>query len=64
MIRAFDSSNDKELWYYEMPTYSSSPPTIYQIDGKQYLFVTATGGPHKLQGERESSDTFIAFSLP
>tara|TARA_Y100000590_G_scaffold378594_1_gene445639 strand:- start:314 stop:2323 length:2010 start_codon:yes stop_codon:yes gene_type:complete len=42
-VRAFDSENGKELWSYEMPFTGSSPPTIYQYDGEQYILVVSTG---------------------
>ena len=42
-IRAFDSENGKELWNYELPFTGSSPPTIYEYNGEQYILVTSTG---------------------
>ena len=40
-IRAFDSSNGKELWSYKMSYPGSAPPTLYMIDNKQYVVVPA-----------------------
>ena len=40
-IRAFDSTNGKELWSYRMPFKGSAPPTIYMIDNKQYVVIPA-----------------------
>ena len=42
-IRAFDSRNGKEVWSYELPFIGSSPPTVYEYNGEQYILVTATG---------------------
>jgi quinoprotein glucose dehydrogenase len=42
-IRAFDSTNGKEVWSYKLPFTGSSPPSIYSIDEEQYIVVAATG---------------------
>lgn len=61
MIRAFDAETGEELWKHELPCHGSGPPTIYQIDGKPYVVISATGGG-KLG--KPVGDTFVAFSLP
>ena len=53
-IRAFDSSNGKELWSYKMQHQGSSPPTIYMIDNKQYIIISAF---------EKNGDQLLAFSL-
>jgi len=53
-IRAFDSSNGKELWSYKMQHQGSSPPTIYMIDNKQYIIIPAF---------EKNGDQLLAFSL-
>ena len=40
-IRAFDSTNGRELWSYRMPFKGSAPPTVYMIDNKQYVVIPA-----------------------
>tara|TARA_Y100000590_G_scaffold469782_1_gene659699 strand:- start:465 stop:2435 length:1971 start_codon:yes stop_codon:yes gene_type:complete len=42
-IRAFNLKNGDELWSYELPFTGSSPPTIYEYNGEQYVLVTSTG---------------------
>ena len=42
-IRGFDTNTGEELWSYKMPYSGSSPPTIYQHKGEQYVLVPATG---------------------
>jgi quinoprotein glucose dehydrogenase len=60
-IRAFDSLTGKELWSYLLPAYGSAAPTIYEIKGKQFILIPATGGNGVVKGE--PADTFVAFSL-
>ena len=42
-IRAFDSTNGKEVWSYQLPFAGSGPPSIYSINGEQYVVVASTG---------------------
>ena len=44
MIRAFDSETGKELWSHKLPYIGSAPPTSYEVNGKQYIVIPATGG--------------------
>jgi quinoprotein glucose dehydrogenase len=60
-FRAFDKTNGKELWEYKLPFGASAPPTVYQINGRQYVVVPATGGG-KLG--LPSGDAHVAFFLP
>ena len=41
MFRVFDSKNGKELWNYKMDAAGSAPPTIYEIENKQFVLVPA-----------------------
>ena len=40
-FRVYNSINGKELWSYNLSHPGSSPPTIYEIDNKQYVVVSA-----------------------
>ncbi len=60
-IRAFDAASGDELWAAKLPFRGTAPPTTYEIAGKQYLVVAATGGG-KLGGEL--GDAYVAFALP
>ena len=42
-IRAFDSTNGKEVWSYQMEYAGSGPPAVYSINGEQYVVVASTG---------------------
>ena len=60
-IRAFDSDTGAELWSHALPFTGSAPPASYQVNGRQFIVVPATGGG-KL--ETPSGDTYVAFALP
>jgi len=59
-IRAFDKKTGKQLWEYLLPAPGFATPSIYMINGKQYLVIACGGG--KLG--TKSGDSYIAFSLP
>ena len=42
-IRAIDINNGEELWNFKLPYSGSSPPTIIEHDGEQYVIVVSTG---------------------
>ncbi len=42
-IRAFNSINGKEVWSYQLEYVGSGPPSIYSINGEQYIVVASTG---------------------
>ncbi|HVJ45303.1 MAG TPA: PQQ-binding-like beta-propeller repeat protein, partial [Luteolibacter sp.] len=60
MIRAFDAKDGKELWSAKLPWGGYAPPATYEIDGKQYVIISATGGG-KLGGV--TGDAYVAFAL-
>ena len=61
MFRAFDKETGEILWEYKLPAGGYATPTTYEIDGKQYIIIAATGGGFI---GTETGDAFIAFSLP
>jgi len=60
-IRAFDKENGSELWNYKLPYGGYAPPATYEVNGRQYIVIAATGGG-KLGGD--VGDTYVAFALP
>ena len=60
-IRAFDARTGAELWSAGLPAHGSAPPITYEINGRQYLVIPATGGG-KIGGS--VSDAWVAFALP
>ncbi len=59
-FRAFDQQTGKVLWQYKLPATGTATPSVYEVDGKQYV-VIAAGGGGKLG--TPSSDAYVAFSL-
>ena len=60
-IRAFDKTNGQELWSAELPWAGSAPPATYEMAGRQYVVIPATGVGH-LGTPR--GDAWVAFALP
>jgi quinoprotein glucose dehydrogenase len=60
-IRAFDKIDGKRLWEAELPWDGSGPPATYQIDGRQYVVIPATGVWHL---DTARGDAWVAFALP
>ena len=61
-VRAYDAANGDELWSYRLPAAGSTIPTVYAVNGTQYVVVVATGGVFR--GFSGRSDRVIAFKLP
>lgn len=59
-IRAFDKKTGELLWEEDLPVAGYATPSIYSIDGKQYVVIACGGG--KLG--TKSGDTYVAFTLP
>jgi quinoprotein glucose dehydrogenase len=60
-FRAFDKSNGKLLWTGALPYSADATPITYQVDGRQYVAIFASGGK-----ERKGSPggAYVAFALP
>ena len=48
------------LWEAELPASGNATPSLYVVDGKQYVVIACGGG----KNGAESGGTFVAFSLP
>ncbi|PWU07763.1 MAG: pyrroloquinoline quinone-dependent dehydrogenase [Terriglobia bacterium] len=61
-FRAFDKRNGRLLWETTLPMAGNATPITYEVDGKQYVVIYATGG----KGKRDdpSGGIYLAFSLP
>ena len=59
-FRAFNKGNGKLLWETNLPAPGFATPSVYQLNGKQYIVIACGGG--KL-GTR-SGDAYVAFALP
>ena len=59
-IRAFDAKDGKILWAGELPAGGYATPSIYAVDGRQFVVIAAGGGK---MGTVEG-DSYVAFALP
>jgi quinoprotein glucose dehydrogenase len=60
-IRAFDAETGRELWSAKLPRGGMATPMTYQVNGKQYVVISA-GGHGKM--DMPIGDYVVAFALP
>lgn len=58
-FRAFDKFTGEILWETKLPAGGYATPSIYAIDGKQYIVIACGGG----KMNTKSSVSYVAFSL-
>ena len=59
-IRAFNKHNGKLMWEAKLPASGFATPSVYEINGREYLVIACGGG--KLRAK--SGDAYVAFALP
>ena len=61
-LRAYDTSDGKEVWRYRLLVGSSATPMTYisPKTGRQYVLVSVGGAAHS----KDVGDYVIAFSIP
>jgi len=59
-IRAFNKRTGQLLWEAGLPAAGFATPSIYEIEGRQYIVIACGGG--KLH--KRSGDSYMAFALP
>lgn len=59
-IRAFNKKTGKLLWEADLPASGFATPSVYHVNGKQYVVIACGGG--KLG--TKSGDSYVAFALP
>jgi quinoprotein glucose dehydrogenase len=59
-IRAFDKRTGKMLWEAGLPASGNATPSLYMVNGRQYLVIACGGG----KNDAESGGTYVAFALP
>jgi quinoprotein glucose dehydrogenase len=62
-FRAFDKLTGKLLWETELPFAGNATPITYEIAGRQYVVIYATGGKSGRSGGK-SGGVYVAFALP
>lgn len=59
-FRAFNKRNGELLWEVNLPVPGYATPSVYEIDGTQYVVIACGGGKMKTK----SGDSYVAFALP
>ena len=60
-IRAIEKATGRTLWEFQLPAGGYATPSVYMIDGRQYVAIAA-GGSGK--NATKSGDSIVAFALP
>lgn len=60
-IRAFETHSGRLLWEYKLPAGGYATPSVYMLNGKQYVVIAAGGGG---KNGTPFGDSIIAFALP
>ena len=59
-FRAFDKLTGKLLWETALPAAGNATPSIYEIDGREYVVIVCGGG----KNGAPSGSSIVAFALP
>lgn len=59
-MRAFNKRTGKLLWEADLPACGFATPSVYEVNGKQFLVIACGGGKLK----KASGDVYVAFALP
>jgi quinoprotein glucose dehydrogenase len=60
-IRAFETHSGRVLWEYQLPAGGYATPSVYGINGREYVAIAAGGGG---KNATKSGDSIVAFALP
>jgi quinoprotein glucose dehydrogenase len=59
-FRAFDKLSGKLLWEATLPAAGNATPSVYEINGREYIVIVCGGG----KNDAPSGSSIVAFSLP
>jgi quinoprotein glucose dehydrogenase len=59
-IRAFDKETGRILWQAKLPFGGNATPSVYMVNGRQYVVISAGGG----KSGRPAGGIVVAFALP
>jgi quinoprotein glucose dehydrogenase len=59
-FRAYNKRDGTLLWEVELPAPGFATPSVYELDGKQYIVIACGGGKMNTR----SGDSYVAFALP
>ena len=60
-FRAFESFSGRLLWETQLPAGGYATPSVYMLDGKEYVVISAGGGG---KNGTKRGDSIVAFTLP
>lgn len=59
-FHAYDKRTGKLLWEATLPASGNATPSLYMVDGREYVVIACGGG----KNGAESGGTYVAFALP
>ena len=59
-FHVFDKATGKLLWETRLPYSGNATPSLYMVNGREYLVIACGGG----KNDAESGGVYVAFSLP
>jgi quinoprotein glucose dehydrogenase len=59
-FRVFDKRTGRLLWETTLPASGNATPSLYMVNGKQYVVIACGGG----KNDAESGGTYVAFAFP
>ena len=59
-FRAFDKDTGKVLWQTKLPFGGNATPSVFMVEGRQYVVISAGGG----KSGRPAGGVLVAFALP
>ncbi|MFA6248478.1 MAG: PQQ-binding-like beta-propeller repeat protein [Mucilaginibacter sp.] len=59
-FRAFNKKTGKLLWEVTLPAPGYATPSVYELNGRQYIVIACGGGKMNTR----SGDSYVAFALP
>jgi quinoprotein glucose dehydrogenase len=69
-IRAYDAANGKELWNAKLPTGTEGLPSLYEVQGREYLVVPAAAaeiggrGTPIVSTKGMADRAYVVYALP
>ena len=59
-FRAYNKRDGTLLWQVDLPAPGFATPSVYELNGKQYIVIACGGG----KMNTKSGDSYVAFALP
>jgi quinoprotein glucose dehydrogenase len=60
-IRAFATHSGRQLWESQLPAGGYATPSVYMVNGREYVAISAGGGG---KNATKAGDSVVAFALP